>query len=79
MNLKVNFCDPHSPRQRSSNGNMNGLVRQYLLRGIDLSIYSQKDVDKVASGLNTRPRAVPGFRTPPSVFAAEGAKLEAAA
>ena len=79
LNLKVYFCDPHSPRQRPSNGNMNGLVRQHLPKGIDLSIYSQRDLDKIAESLNTRPRAVLGFRTPKSVFAEECAKLEAAA
>ena len=87
LKMKVYFCDPHSPRQRPSNGNMNGLVRQcaaslagpHLPRGIDLSIYSQKDLDRIALSLNTRPRAVPGFRTPLAVFAEECAKLAAAA
>ena len=79
LKLKVYFCDPHSPWQRPSNENMNGLVRQYLPKGMDLSIYSQRDLDRIAMSLNTRPRAVLGFRTPLAVFAEECAKLEAAA
>ena len=79
LKLIVYFCDPHSPWQRPSNENMNGLVRQYLPKGIDLSVYSQRDLDKIAESLNTRPRAVPGFRTPLAVFAEECKKLEAPA
>ena len=87
LKLKVYFCDPHSPWQRPSNENMNGLVRQcaaslagpHLPKGIDLSLYSQRDLDRIAMSLNTRPRAVLGFRTPLAVFAEECAKLAAAA
>ncbi len=66
LNIKILFCDPHSPWQRP--GNENGLIRQYLPKGIDLSIYSQAGLDKVANSLNTRPRAIPGFLTPLKVF-----------
>ena len=79
LKLNVYFCDPHAPRQRPSNGNMNGLVRRYLPKGFDLSRRSRRDLAKIALSLNARSRAVPGFRTPPAVFAEQCAKLEAAA
>lgn len=68
LKLKVYFCDPHSPWQRPSNENMNGLIRQYLPKGIDLSLYSRGDLEKIAHSLNTRPRACLGFQTPEQVF-----------
>ena len=65
----VFFCDPQSPWQRGSNENTNGLLRQYLPKGSDLSGYSQDDLNEIALKLNTRPRKTLGFRTPRATFA----------
>ena len=67
--LRVYFADPHSPWQRPTNENTNGLLRQYFPKGTDLSQYSQQYLTKVADEMNNRPRKSLGFRTPAEVMA----------
>ena len=87
--IRVYFCDPRSPWQRGScenrprfhqnrlrfHQNINGLLRQYLPKGTDLSVYSQEELDAIADRLNNRPRAIHGFYPPIAVYQAMLEKL----
>lgn len=68
LHIDIFFCDPHSPWQRGSNENANGLVREYLPKGEDLSQYSYQQLLAIEQSLNNRPRKILGFQTPAEVF-----------
>lgn len=68
LNIQVFFCDPYRPGQRGTNENTNGLLREFLPKGLDLSPFTDDDLASLEFVINNRPRRVPGYRTPQEVF-----------
>ena len=66
--ISVYFCDPQSPWQRGGNENTNGLLRQYFPKGLDISDYSQAQLNAVTRRLNERPRMTLNYETPAERF-----------
>ena len=67
--MTVYFCDPHSPWQRGSNENTNGLLRQYFPKGTSVAHFTQAQLNAIARELNERPRQTLDFQSPAAVFA----------
>lgn len=68
LHIDVFFCDPHSPWQRGTNENTNGLLREYMPKGVDLNNYSHQDLTAIETSLNDRPRKILDYKTPAEVF-----------
>ena len=68
LDMPVYFCHPYHPWERGTNENTNGLIRQYLPKGMDLSTVTAKQLAQIEHALNNRPRRILGFRTPQEVF-----------
>ena len=71
LKIDIWVCDPHAPWQRGSNENTNGLLRQFFLKGTDLSTISQTELNDVARLMNQRPRKTLGWKTPKEAMAEE--------
>jgi len=68
LRMDIFFCDAHSPWQRGSNENANGIIREFLPKGIDLSPFTDKNLADLEFVLNNTPRAILGFKTPHEIF-----------
>ena len=68
LRMDIFFCDAHSPWQRGSNENANGIIREFLPKGLDLSPFTDKNLADLEFVLNNTPRAILGFKTPHEIF-----------